>query len=176
MQALFEWLQNLPFPMWIVGTDSIWTFPFVLFLHSMGMGMCAGLAFIINMRLLGVGSPLPVSSLRVLFTWFWAGFFLSLVSGTILFMSDATHIGNAPIYYAKLLCLACALTTMTPLRTFIFSNRSNADIPTRISWTAAASLALWLAVLATGRLIAYQVDSRRTSTHIEIPTRMASLK
>ena len=174
MQTLFEWLKNLSLSMWISQSPSIWAFPFVLFLHAVGMGMSAGLAFIITMRLLGVASPLPVSSMRVLFKWFWAGFCLSLVSGIILFMSDATGIGNVPVFYAKLICVIVALVMMVPLRAFVDSDRSDFEIPTRIKSIAAVSLVLWLAVLVTGRLIAYAVEANQGfAIRIHEPARTA---
>src|SRR5205823_1731457 len=70
MASYLEWLQDLPFPMWIAGSESLWSFPFVLFLHAIGMGLSVGAAFVVCMRLVGVGRPLPVSSLRVFFKIF----------------------------------------------------------------------------------------------------------
>src|SRR5262249_23129879 len=62
MASYLEWLQDLPFSMWIAGSESLLSFPLVLFLHSVGMGLSAGSAFILGMRLVGVGRPLPVAS------------------------------------------------------------------------------------------------------------------
>jgi len=53
MASYLEWLQDLPFSMWIAGSESLLSFPLVLFLHSVGMGLSAGSAFILGMRLVG---------------------------------------------------------------------------------------------------------------------------
>ena len=155
MGSYFEWLQDLPFPMWIAGSESLWSFPFVLFLHAIGMGLSVGAAFVICMRLVGVGRPLPVSSLRVFFKIFWGGFFLNLVTGSILFAAHATTTGYIPMYYAKLALIAVGMVLSVPIRTFVDGAASDGAIPSRVKGLAALSLVVWVAVITTGRLIAY---------------------
>ena len=155
MGSYLEWLQDLPFPMWIAGSESLWSFPFVLFLHAIGMGLSVGTAFVICMRLVGVGRPLPVSSLRVFFKIFWGGFFLNLVTGSILFAAHATITGYIPMYYAKLALIAVGMVVSVPIRTFVDGDASDGTIPSRVKGLAALSLVVWVAVITTGRLIAY---------------------
>ena len=155
MESYFHWLQNLPFSIWIAESDSILGFPLVLFMHSLGMGLAAGSAFIIGLRLIGVARPLPVSSLRFLFKIFWGSFFLNLVSGSILFAAAAESTGYKPIYYAKLALIAIGMVLSVPIRRFVDGQASDSDIPSRVKGLAALSLLVWLAVITTGRLIAY---------------------
>jgi hypothetical protein len=150
-----EWLQDLPFSMWIAGSESLLSFPLVLFLHSVGMGLSAGTAYVVCMRLVGVGRPLPVSSLRVLFKIFWGGFFLNLVTGSILFAAHATTTGYVPMYYAKLTLIAVGMVLSVPIRRFVDGERSDGVIPGRVKGLAVLSLLVWTAVITTGRLIAY---------------------
>jgi uncharacterized membrane-anchored protein len=124
------------------------------------MGLTAGIGFIVCLRLLGVGRQIPLSALRVLFRLFWFGFYLNLVSGTLLFMTDATGIARVWELYAKLVCLALALMAMSRLRRFVDSAQSDRAIPPSIQKTAVACLVLWLAVITSGRLIAYAVEAR----------------
>jgi hypothetical protein len=155
MASYFEWLQDLPFPMWIAGSESLLSFPLILFLHSVGMGLSAGSAFVICLRLLGVGRPLPVSSLRVFFTIFWGGFFLNLVTGSLLFAAHATTTGYIPMYYAKLSLIAVGMVLSVPIRRFVNGTASDGAIPGNVKGLAAVSLLVWVAVITTGRLIAY---------------------
>ena len=155
MESFFEWLQSQSVPTWIAESDSIWGFPAVLFLHSVGMGLTAGTAFIIGLRLIGVGYPLPVSSLRVLFKIFWGGFALNLVTGSLLFAAHATTTGHVPMYYAKLALILVGVILMFPMRRFVDSNASDGAIPARLKALGLASLAVWIGVITTGRLIAY---------------------
>ncbi|PYR69628.1 MAG: hypothetical protein DMF88_05505 [Acidobacteria bacterium] len=83
---------------WIATDETIWSFPLILFLHSVGMGLTAGVMFIICLRLVGVGRPLPVSSMRMLFRIFWGGFVLNAITGSLLFAAHATITGNEPDY------------------------------------------------------------------------------
>jgi hypothetical protein len=155
MESYLNWLQNLPLSVWITESESIWGYPFVLFLHAVGMGLAAGLAFFIDLRLLGVGKPLPVSSLRNLFAIFWGGFVLNAASGAILFMAAAASTGYVPIYYAKLTLIFFGVLTLFPIRAFVDSDRADVEIPSRVKTLAAVSFLLWLGVITTGRLIAY---------------------
>ena len=159
--AVLQWIQDLPISAAIAESDSLWWgYAWWLFVHAVGMGLTAGIGFIVCLRLLGVGQQIPLSSLRVLFRLFWVGFYLNLVSGTLLFMTDATGIARVWELYAKLVCLAFALIAMSRLRRFVDSTESDRAIPPSIQKTAVACLVLWLAVITSGRLIAYAVEAR----------------
>lgn len=155
MASYLEWLQDLPLSMWIAGSDSLLSFPLILFLHSIGMGLSGGSAFVVGMRLLGVGRPLPVSSLRVFFIIFWGGFLLNLVTGSLLFAAHATTTGYVPIYYAKLALIGIGVAVAVPIRSFVDGEASDGRIPSRVKALAAVSLLVWVGVITTGRLIAY---------------------
>jgi len=159
MQSFLIWIQDLPFSAWVAGSDSIWGYAFMLFVHAVGMGLTAGVAFVVCLRLLGVGATIPVSSLRELFRLFWFGFYLNLVTGLILFMTDATGIARVPELYIKLACLGLGLFAMARLRAFIDSDRSEGGVPPGIRKTAVACIVIWLGVITAGRLIAYAVES-----------------
>ena len=159
--AVLQWIQDLPISAAIAESDSLWWgYAWWLFVHAVGMGLTAGIGFIVCLRLLGVGRQIPVSSLRVLFRLFWVGFYLNLLSGTLLFMTDATGIARVWELYAKLVCLALALVAMSRLRRFVDTTESDRAIPPSIQKTAVACLVLWLAVITSGRLIAYAVEAR----------------
>jgi Family of unknown function (DUF6644) len=155
MESFFEWLQSLSVPTWVSESDSIWGFPTILFLHSVGMGLSAGSAFIIGLRLLGIGHPLPVSSLRVLFKIFWGGFVLNFITGSLLFAAHATTTGYVPMYYAKLALILVGVILLFPMRRFVDSDASDGVIPARLKAIALVSLGVWIGVITTGRLIAY---------------------
>ena len=163
--AVLQWIQDLRFSAAIAESDSIWWgYAWWLFVHALGMGLTAGIGFVVCLRLLGVGREIPLTALRVLFRAFWIGFYLNLLSGTILFMTDATGIARVWELYAKLACLTLALIAMSRLRRFVESSEGNASVPPAIRTTAVACLVLWLAVITSGRLIAYAVEARGAVT------------
>ena len=158
--AVLQWIQDLPISAAIAASDSLWWgYAWWLFLHAVGMGLTAGIGFVVCLRLLGVGVQIPVSSLRILFRLFWIGFYVNLVSGTILFMTDATGIARVWELYAKLVCLGLALAMMTRLRRFIDSDGSDGVIPPAVKKMALLCIVLWLCVITSGRLIAYAVEA-----------------
>lgn len=158
--AVLEWIQNLRISTSIAESDSLWWgYAWWLFVHALGMGLTAGLGFIVSLRLLGVGRQIPISSFRILFRLFWIGFYLNLLSGTLLFMTDATGIARVWELYAKLVCLGLALALMMRLRRFVDSAPSDDVIPPSITNMAYVCIVLWLAVITSGRLIAYAVEA-----------------
>jgi len=158
--AILEWIQNLSISTSIAESDSLWWgYAWWLFIHAVGMGLTAGLGFIICLRLLGVGTQIPLSSFRILFRLFWIGFYINLLSGTLLFMTDATGIARVWELYAKLACLVLVLLVMSRLRRFIDSDESDGVIPPQVRQMAYACIVLWLAVITSGRLIAYAVEA-----------------
>jgi hypothetical protein len=159
--AVLEWIQNLRLSTSIAESDSLWWgYAWWLFVHAVGMGLTAGLGFVVCLRVLGVGEQIPLSSFRVLFRLFWIGFYINLLSGALLFMTDATGIARVWELYAKLACLALALVVMSRLRRFIESDESDGAIPSRVKQLAYACIVLWLAVITSGRLIAYAVEAK----------------
>ena len=163
--AVLQWIQDLPISAAIAESDSLWWgYAWWLFVHAVGMGLTAGIGFVVCLRLLGVGRQIPLASLRILFRLFWIGFYLNLVSGTLLFMTDATGIARVWELYAKLACLALALVAMSRLRRFVDTTETDGTIPPSIRNTALACLVLWLAVITSGRLIAYAVEARGAVT------------
>ena len=165
MHSLLLWLQNVPFVVWVAESDSIWGFAFALFIHAVGMGLTAGIAFVVCLRLLGVAKEIPVSSLRGLFSFFWFGFFINLFTGVVLFGTDATNIARAPSLYIKLLLLAFGLFTTIRLRRFIDSEYSDSAVPPNVRNTAFVCIVVWLGVITAGRLIAYEVESIPAATN-----------
>lgn len=155
MQSYFQWLQDLSVSNWIATDETIWSFPLILFLHSVGMGLTAGVMFIICLRLVGVGRPLPVSSMRMLFRIFWGGFVLNAITGSLLFAAHATITGNEPDYYAKLALIAVGVALAFPLQKFVDGEGSDGRIPASVKGMAAAGLAVWVGVITTGRFLAY---------------------
>jgi hypothetical protein len=155
VNAYFEWLQTLSIPMWIATADTIWSFPTILFLHAIGMGLTAGSMFVVDLRLVGAAAPLRVSAMRLMFQLFWWGFALNVITGSLLFAAHAAITGHEPIYYAKLAGIAVGVVLVFPIQAFVTGSASDDGIPRRVRQLAALSLATWVAVISCGRFIAY---------------------
>jgi hypothetical protein len=158
VSGFFQWLEDLPLSTSIAGSDELYGFALVLVLHTIGIALTAGPAAVMSLRLLGVGRPLPIASLRTLFTFFWIGFIGNAITGSLLFMMAATRTGRNPMYYAKLVCLLLGVVMLLRIRRAIDAGSAQ-DVGGRFSralvTTAALCLVFWAGVITTGRLIAY---------------------
>src|SRR5262245_53430339 len=66
MDFLYK-LEQLPFSMWVLNSPSIWAYPTILTVHTIGMTIVAGLIGVIALRLLGMGSGTPIRPLERLY-------------------------------------------------------------------------------------------------------------
>jgi len=157
MLGFFTWLEDLPLSTAIAGSSELYGFALVLVLHTIGIALTAGPAAVMSLRVLGVGKPLPLASLRSLFTCFWIGFIGNAITGTLLFMMAATRTGYNLMYYAKLVCLAFGVLTLRRVQLAIEtdSDRPGRMLPSHITAAAVLCLVFWAGVITTGRLIAY---------------------
>ena len=87
--TFFVWLQHTGLAMWIVQSDSIWAYPSILTAHTFGLAVLVGASAVVALRLLGVAPGVAMEQLDYLYRFVWAGFYINLVSGVLLFFSEA---------------------------------------------------------------------------------------
>jgi hypothetical protein len=142
---------------WTRESTSIWAYPTVLTLHTLGLGILVGAASLIDLRLLGFAPRMPVGSLRPLFPVMWCAFALNAATGILLFMADAVHRAGQRVFHVKLVLVVAALVVTASIRRFV---RGQSDEVTtaanvgsrRLAWL---SLGLWATATVAGRLMAY---------------------
>ena len=152
------WLESSALGVWTRESPSIWAYPTVLTLHTVGLGVLVGANCVIDFRLLGFAPRLPIPSLAPLYRFMWAGFVVNAITGAMLFVSNATTKARQPIFYVKLLLIAVALLVTAVIRRTLARDLSpgGADpTPAQARRLAALSLALWTGAIAAGRLMAY---------------------
>ena len=143
---------------WTRESASIWAYPTVLMLHTVGLGVLVGANAVVDFRLLGFAPRLPISSLAPLYRFMWAGLAVNATTGALLFASDATTKARQPIFYVKLTLIALALAATAMIRRAAERGRASgdADLSARPGRRLAAlSLLLWAGAIAAGRLMAY---------------------
>ena len=150
-------LEQSGFVTWVREGGSLWGYPAVLFLHTIGLATVAGVSAGINLRILGFAPKLPLSPMAKLFPLIWAAFGVTAVSGTILLLTDATAKLSSPVFYVKMLFIAFALTNLQLLKTRVFLDplvdAQRPSVNARI--LSVASLIFWIGATTTGRLMAY---------------------
>src|SRR5262245_44067719 len=135
---LLESLQNSSLSMWLLGSNSIWAYPTVLTLHTVGLAILVGASVLLDLRLLGFGKQIPITRMRKLFFFVWVGFIINLASGLVLFAAEAVDRSRQPVFFLKLGLIICALV-VGGMRTGPFKNAS-ATIKSQTRMFAASSL------------------------------------
>ena len=153
----FHYLEQTGFAAWIRESDSIWAYPTILFLHTIGLGIVVGINSSIDLRILGLASRLPLQPLESLFPLMWAGFWINAASGTLLLIADAsTKLAN-PVFYIKMGFIALAVVDVFLIRKRVFRDPLIDKRPVTANGKvlAVVSLSLWLGAITAGRLMAY---------------------
>jgi hypothetical protein len=154
MYAFFFTIENLP-PVVAFG-ESLFAYPLVQGLHVLALAVAVGLLALADLRLakvLLVAHPARavVAALR---PWFVGGFVLMFVTGALLFLPKASLLYASPLFWTK---MALILLAGGNALYFELNHHHCAVAPGAIKpWVAGlASLSLWVAVIVTGRLLAY---------------------
>ena len=90
MMELFAWLESSALSTWVSEADTVWAYPTVLTLHTLGLGVLVGASAVVDLRLLGIAHRIPLGPMRSLFRFMWIGFWINAVTGSMLFAADAT--------------------------------------------------------------------------------------
>jgi hypothetical protein len=157
--ALFlVWLSNTEFARWINESESVFGYSGILFLHTFGLAIVVGFSTAIDLRLLGAASRMSVTSIRPLFRYVWLGFCVNALSGAMLFAADASRKAENPLFEFKLALVAIGVAVMAVIQRRLLQGESGVARPDAHSgfrMLAIASLLIWAAAIAAGRLIAY---------------------
>lgn len=154
MDPFFIWLETSALSVWVRESPSVFAFPIILACHTVGMGFLAGMNAAIALRLLGFAPGVPLAAARRVFPVLWAGFWLNAVSGVVLLIGYPTKALTNPVFYFKLLCVALGLVVQTVIRRRLLEDEQS-DVPFWGKMFACASLAVWTAVIFSGRFLAY---------------------
>jgi hypothetical protein len=154
--GFFESLQNSAFTDWLLGSESIWAYPTVLTLHTMGLAVLVGASTVLQLRLLGVGTSVPFARLRMLYGLIWPAFVVNLASGVALFVTQAADRVLQPLFYIKLGSIVVALWLGHQAKRSIFDRPpASTGLSAAVRQKAAIALGLWTAAIVSGRLMAY---------------------
>lgn len=150
-----EWLASIEasaLASWTRESTSIWAYPTILTLHTVGLAVVVGVSTVVDARLLGMAKQIPLEVLRPLFRVMWWAFALNFITGVVLFMADATTKATQTVFWIKLAFIVLALLVTQQ----VWRALKGSDQPTnRVRVLAAVSLFLWTGAIVSGRLLAY---------------------
>jgi hypothetical protein len=153
---LLSSLESSGFSTWLRESNSIWGYPMILTLHTVGLALLVGANTVLDLRLLGFAQRLPLEELARAFRIMWIGFWLNAVTGAALFAADATTRGTSRLFISKLFLVAFGVLVIVAIRRQVFGltpDRPHVGATARV--LAATSLAVWVAAITAGRLMAY---------------------
>jgi len=154
MMELFAALQASAFATWVREGSTIWAYPTILTLHTMGLAILVGANTAFDLRVLGVGRQIPLAPIEWLFPAMWVGFGLNAITGAMLFSADPIEKGTTALFMAKLAIVMTGVVLIPLLRRAVYRRTAIAVTPLAKTF-AALSLLVWTAATVTGRWMAY---------------------
>jgi hypothetical protein len=156
MQDLFFNLESSGIATWLRESNTIWAYPMVLTLHTVGLALLVGANTTLDLRLLGFGRSIPLAVMARSFRVMWIGFWINAVSGALLFVADATTKGSTRLFAMKLGLVVLGVVVIMATRRVAFGkDAEGATVSGLAKGLAALSLVIWVAAIAAGRLMAY---------------------
>jgi hypothetical protein len=156
MMELLQALEGSAFSTWVRESPSIWAYPTILTLHTVGLGVLVGANWMVDLRVLGFARAIPGGVLARAFPMMWAGFWLNAATGALLFAGDPTTKGTTAVFMWKLVIVASGVVLMIALKRKLHGRDIDAGTATAgVRALAATSLVLWIAAIAAGRWMAY---------------------
>ena len=154
-----QWLADTPFSTGI--RESNWSYPIIESVHVLSLCIFVGLLLLWDLRLLGITLPrIAVSEVWArLIPWITLGAVLMVTSGLLLFASDPVRFYGNIFFRIKAVGLVLALLNALAFHFGIERKIVNWDTspvtPRAAKLAGAVSIALWAAIVVTGRFVAY---------------------
>jgi hypothetical protein len=157
--AFCQWLQQT-----YVGAsvrESLWLFPAIETVHLLGMAVLIVTITVFDLRLLGlVLRREPVSPLgRRLLPWTWGAFAIQVITGSILYSSEAVKLYNNPAFRLKLLLILFVGLQALIFHWTAYRNVERWDqrleVPVAAKVAGCLSLFLWVGIVTAGRFIGF---------------------
>jgi hypothetical protein len=146
--------------------NSLYLFPLIESFHVLGLTMVFGTIAIIDLRLLGIASTRR-SFRRIasdVLKWTWAAFGLTVVTGSLMFITNAGVYYHNFYFRTKMALLLLAGVNMfmfefTAART-VHRWDNDAKAPLAGRTAAALSLLLWITIIFLGRWTGFTTTGR----------------
>ena len=159
MDTIFAFVEGSTLATWIRGEipGSIYVFPVVVTLHTLGMGFLAGGSAAIDLRILGFAPHVPIKPMVRFLPLIWLSFAVMAVSGVLLLIGYPTKALTNPMFYLKLCLIALAIWLLHQIAVMVLRAEKLDEEPvtSKAKALAAASLLSWIALITAGRLLAY---------------------
>jgi hypothetical protein len=162
--AILSWCQWLQDTRWATAIrESAWLFPVVEGSHILALSLSVGIIVLFDLRLLRLafrGERASVIMAEVA-PWMLAGFAVVFSTGLLLFAAQAAKAYVNPFFRVKMLLLVAAGLNAAVYQVKYFPSMAQWELapaaPRGVRVIAALSLVFWVAVIALGRTMAYEL-------------------
>jgi hypothetical protein len=157
MKDFLVFLEQLQFSQWVKDAPTIWAFPTILFVHTLGMSIVAGGSAMLDLMVLGFWPAAPMKPFGRVFPVLYIGFAVNAVTGTMMLIADATTKLTTVDFYIKMALVFAGLFVLIRMRRQVFEDPQldRAPLPRGAKVLAWASLGCWFGAILSGRLLAY---------------------
>lgn len=149
----FQWCQDSAVGVAI--RESVWMFPIIEAVHLLGLALIGGAVLIVDLRLAGLAlrtQPAPTIAGDAE-PWLLGSLAVMIVTGLLLFVSEALKCYYSPPFWFKMTFLALAIAFTFTLRRRVARDASAA--PWLMRGVAIVSVLLWSGVGLMGRGIGF---------------------
>jgi uncharacterized protein DUF6644 len=146
--------------------ESLFVFPIIEGIHLLSLAFSVGLLMLVDLRLVGLYlRDVPVSEvLGPMRPWLLTGFMVQLISGVLLFASEAANVVEMVVFWIKILVIVLAGINMLWFELTWGRRITDWDTlpsPAGVRIAGWLSLSFWTIAVICGRLIPYlQAGSR----------------
>ena len=131
MDTLQQWTEANAWLSWLRESSSIWAYPTVLFVHTIGVVFASGLSLLVSARLVGAMPALPLRPFARLVPVIGVGVWLTILSGVVMLATDLTaKLGNQ-LLPAKLVLVvvSCAILVTSRRRVLDLAGEGQTAVP-----------------------------------------------
>ncbi len=154
MMGALAWIEQTPLSVFM--REDFYAYFVLLIFHAWGMAFLVGGGVAIGLRVLGVASGARMERFAGFIPFMWLGAAMAVVSGLGLLAGYPAKALTNWIFALKFACLMSAALLVRRMRREVFPIAArDGAIPASARWTAAASLILWFAGVACGKLLLY---------------------
>lgn len=156
MLTLLADIEQTAFSLWVRESPSLLAFPFILYLHTLGLALLAGLSVGLDVWLLA-RRTLPPFELKGVYAVMWLGFGINALSGLALLIAYPAKALTNWVFFAKMLFVVVALWVLERLkRELVVADGAAArEVSPRARQLALLSLIAWASTIFAGRFLAY---------------------
>jgi hypothetical protein len=139
----------------------VWTYALVNLTHIFGISLLFGAIVVLDLRLIGVWSKIPLNLMaRPTTVVAGTGFVIAILSGPALLATKATEYVGNPFLPIKLVAIVLGIINIAILRNLTaWKERANPSMDAKerrqLAVAGSASLLCWVGAISAARLIAY---------------------